>query len=123
MESLGIIDKDGHRWPVLENILATCKQAITLEDFNTFTDNFKYLLEITNEEGHISEQHFDLCGFRPDIDINGNVVPRLATIMQESYQRAKNMTHEHQIERRHEHIRSNQAKGLQKKEAANLRHQ
>jgi hypothetical protein len=80
-------------------------------------------LEITHDEGHISEQHFDLCGFRPDIDVNGNVVSRLATIRQESQQRAKNMTHEQQIENRNEHLRSIQAKGLQKKEADNLRHQ
>jgi hypothetical protein len=80
-------------------------------------------LEITHDEGHISEQHFDLCGFRPDIDVNGNVVSRLATIRQESQQRAKNMTHEQQIENRNEHLRSIQAKGLQKKVADNLRHQ
>ena len=80
-------------------------------------------MEITHDEGHISEQHFDLCGFRPDIDVNGNVVSRLATIRQESQQRAKNMTHEQQIENRNEHLRSIQAKGLQKKEADNLRHQ
>jgi hypothetical protein len=53
-----------------------------------------------DKEGHILEDHFNLCGIRMDKDIHGKEVVRAATITQESYQQSKCLTHSRQVNMR-----------------------
>jgi hypothetical protein len=88
-----IINQELNRYPVFNKILATCHQKPMLEEYRMVVDSFPEFLNIKDEEGHINEDHFDVCGTRMDMDDNGNNVFRAADIAQESYQRSKRLTH------------------------------
>ena len=121
--SLGIIDPDVHRWPVWDKILATCRQKIEREEYESIIRNFNHYLSIMEEQGHIPDQYFDDCGVRMDKDVHGKVVVRSATIAQESYQRSKCLSHEYQKKLRRERHQSIQAKVTEKMMAENAKHQ
>jgi hypothetical protein len=121
--ALGIIDANVHRWPVWDKILATCRQKIEREEYESIIRNFNHYLSIMEEQGHIPDQYFDDCGVRMDKDVHGKVVVRSATIAQESYQRSKCLSHEYQKNLRHERHQSIQAKVTEKMMAENAKHQ
>jgi hypothetical protein len=75
-----------------------------------------------DEEGHIPEEHFDLCGIRMDKDIHGKDVVRAATITQERYQRSKCLTYSRKVDMRLERLQIIKSKEIEKKETANLKH-
>ncbi len=66
----GFVDKDLNRYPVFNKILATCRQTPSLEEYWTVINSFEDFFKILEEKGHISEEHFDVCGIRLDKDIN-----------------------------------------------------
>ena len=72
--ALGIIDANVHRWPVWDKILATCRQKIEREEYESIIRNFNHYLSIMEEQGHIPDQYFDDCGVRMDKDVHGKVV-------------------------------------------------
>ncbi len=78
-----------NRWPVWDKILATCRQKIEREEYDSIIRNFNHYLSIMEEQGHIPDQYFDDCGVRMDKDVHGKVIVRSAMIAQESYQRSK----------------------------------
>jgi hypothetical protein len=100
----GIIDKDYHCYPVFNKILSTCCQQYSQDEYYSVVESFEHFLNIMDEEGHIPKEHFDLCGFRIDRDVNGNDVIRPANTSQESYQRSKCLTHSHQVDLCLEHL-------------------
>ncbi len=71
------------------------------------------------EFGHISEDVYDRIGIPRDRDSMGREVMRDATISQESYQRTKCITHEHQIHLRKEMLLRNQQIETERKVMAN----
>eukprot|EP00956_Cyclotella_meneghiniana_P026954 scaffold59494_cov16-Cyclotella_meneghiniana.AAC.1 len=101
----GMIDGDKSMYPVMDNILKTCKRAIPIEVYDKFIDNFAYLYKLMVNEGHITDEVYNGLEFFPkDRDAYGNEVERNATISQESYQRAKTITHPSQHKQRMERI-------------------
>jgi len=121
--ALGIIDPDVHRWLVWDKILASCRQKIEREEYDSIIRNFNHYLSIMEEQGHIPDQFFDDCGVRMDKDVHGKVVVNSAMIAQESYQRSKCLSHEYQKNLRHERHQSIQAKVTEKMMAENAKHQ
>jgi hypothetical protein len=92
------------------------------DKYDTVVETFEHFLRMMNEEGHIPEEHFDLGGIGMDKDINSKDVVRAATIMQESYQRSKCLTHSRQVDMRLEHLQIIKSKEIEKKETANPKH-
>ena len=93
----GYLDKETRRYPVALKILSTCHSSIPCEVLDNVKANFPRLHKMMLEFGRIPDEVFKEMGFRPDIDANGKLVERTATISQESQQRCKCLTHEHQI--------------------------
>ncbi|KAL7552482.1 hypothetical protein ACHAWF_015738 [Thalassiosira exigua] len=119
----GMIDEDKKRYPVFNKILASCRQAITHDEYNNVLESFDDFLKVTDDVGRIPEEHFDLHAIRVDRDSKGNEVTRLAGISQEHLQRAKCLTHPFQVELRKERLKQIRWKERQKKEDANKVHQ
>jgi hypothetical protein len=71
---------------------------------------------------YISEEVYDRLGIARDRDSMGHEVMRDATISQESYQRTKCLTHEHQIHLQNERLSQNQRIENERKELANRKH-
>ena len=117
----GIIDKQLNRYPVFNQILTTCHQQPTIEEYRTAVETFPDFLDIMNEKEHIEEEHFDVCGIRMDKDINGQDVLRTASIAQESYQRSKCLTHLHQVNMRLERLHIIKSNKTEKKVSANMK--
>ncbi len=80
------------------------------------------ILYHSSEYGHISEDVYDQMGIMRDCDSMGCKVLRDATISQESYQRTKCLTNEHQIHLWKERLAQNQSIERQRKELANQKH-
>ncbi len=118
----GIVDSKYYWYPEFNKILSTCHQLYSRNEYKTVVDTFDHFLRIIDKEGHIAEDHFDLCEIRMDKDIHGKDVVRAATIMQESYQRSKCLTHDRQVNMRLEHLQIIKSKEIEKKETANLKH-
>ena len=95
-------------------ILATCRQKIEREEYDSIIRNFNHYLNIMEEQGHIPDQYFDDCGVVMDKDVHGKVVVRSAMISRESYQRLKCLSHEYQKNLCHERHQSIQAKVTKK---------
>lgn len=74
------------------------------------------LLLPTIEHGHVPDTKLEELGFPVDRDMDGTEVRRDATITQEARQRAKNLTHVHQVELRKERQEQIQAE-LTRKQA------
>ena len=119
----GIIDKDNYRFPVLNKILATCRRNVTKEESDNILDLFEHFLTTFDEQGHIPEEVFDMYGIINDFDANRNVYRRDAGILQESWQRAKCLTHEFQIKLRKQRLLDCQRHERLKKKRANDAHQ
>ncbi len=115
----GMIDEDKARYPVMNKVLSTCRQSIPNELYTKLIDNFSYLYKTAVELGHIPEEVYDEIGFPMDSDVHGKEVQRMAGISQESYQRAKWLTHEHQISLRLERVEMIQ--NLQRQQAESRR--
>jgi len=96
----GIIDSKYHCYPVFNKILLTCRQQYSRDKYDTVMETFEHFLRIMDKEGHIPEEHFNLCEIRMDKDINGKDVVRAATITEESYQQPKCLTHSRQVDMR-----------------------
>jgi hypothetical protein len=117
-----IVDSNYYWYPVFNKILSTCHQQCSRNEYNTVVDTFEHLLRIMDEEGHIPEDYFDLCGIKIDKDIHSKDVVRAATTTQESYQRSKCLTHSRKVNMRLEHLQIIKTKEIEKEETANLEH-
>jgi hypothetical protein len=82
----GIIDQELNRYPVFNKIVATYHQKPMLEKYWMVVDSFFDFLNIMDKEGHINNDHFDVCGIRMDVDVNGKLFFTTAGVVQESYQ-------------------------------------
>ncbi len=111
------------RYPVFNKYVAQCRRNPTQEEYDNLLDTFEYFLRAAIDHGHIDEELYDLYGVVRDRDINGNEVFRNAGISQESYQRAKCLTHKYQVHLRKQQILQLQKKERQKEELANAKWQ
>ena len=92
-----MLDKEKARYPVLLKILGTCHDSIPQELYKKVIDSFTHLYNVVTEQGCIPEDVFDELSFPMDVYVNGREVFRNAGISQESYQRAKCLTHSTQV--------------------------
>lgn len=111
------------RYPVFNKYVAQCRRNPTQEEYDNLLDTFEYFLRAAIDHGHIDEELYDLYGVVRDRDMNGNEVFRNAGISQESYQRAKCLTHKYQVHLRKQQILQLQKKERQKEELANAKWQ
>ena len=118
----GMIDVDNLRFPVFDRIIATCRRNPSTEEYNNIENNMNMIIHESCEFGQISEEVFNRIGIPRDRDSMGREVMRDATITQESYQRTKCITHEHQIHLRQEMLLRNQQIESDRKELANRKH-
>jgi hypothetical protein len=118
----GMIDVDNLRYPVFDRIIATCRQNPSTEEYNNIENNMNTIIHESCEFGHISEEVYDRIGIMRDRDSMGREVMRDATITQESYQRTKCITHEHQIHLRMQMLLRNQQIESDRKDLANRKH-
>jgi hypothetical protein len=116
MHENGMLDKEKARYPVLFKILGTCRSSIPQELYKKVIDNFTYLDNVVMEQGCIPEKVFDELSFPMDVDVNGKDVFQKTGISQESYQRAKCLTHSTQVGLRKKRVEEIQAKQCQQEE-------
>ena len=93
-----MIDKKIELYPDMDQMLVTCKKDPTIEEYNLCIKSFPYLLKQYNQKGYVEDKVFEELGFPMDEDENGMKIRRDAGITQESRQRAKALTHAHQVE-------------------------
>ncbi len=93
----GQIDGTNMSFPVFDTILSTCRRNPKKEEYENIVKNMTNILYHSSDHGHISEDVSDQMGIVRDHDSMGCKVLHEATISQESYQRTKCLTHEHQI--------------------------
>jgi len=117
-----MIDVDNLRYPVFDRIISTCRRNPSMEEYKNIENNMDIIINESYEFGHISEEVYDRLGIAKDRDGMGREVMRDATISQESYQRTKCLTHEHQIHLRKERLSQNQRIENERKELANRKH-
>ena len=98
----GMIDNKYLRYPDLNKILATCRRDPTIDEYNNCIEHFPFLYNMYSRDGHVSDDVFEELGFPMDSDRNNKAVHRTADINQENRQRAKCLTHIHQVELREE---------------------
>jgi hypothetical protein len=96
----GMLDQKKRRFPGFDNLLGTCRKHPTVEEYKLCEDSFKELFEYQFLHGHVPDDKFDEFGFPQDEDPDGNTVRREATLSQETHQRAKCLSHKHQVELR-----------------------
>ena len=100
----GMIDRKTNRYPDFNNILATCRMNPTKEEYALCVNSFSYLFDICQKKGHVADDVFESLGFPMDRDVDGASIRRDATITQEPRQRAKCLTHHHQISQRNNQL-------------------
>ena len=118
----GMIDGDNLHFPVFDQIIATCRQNRSTEEYNNIENNMNTIIHESCEFGHISEEVYDRIGIPRDRDSMGREVMWDVTISQESYQRTKCISHEHQIHLRTEMLLWNQQIESDRKELAYRKH-
>ena len=97
-----MIDKKVGMYPDFNQMLGACRKEIKQEEFDLCLRSFPYLFEVIKNKGHIDDHIFEDLGFPMDEDPEGHRIRRESNINQESRHRAKNLTHEHQVELRAE---------------------
>ena len=105
-----MLDKEKARYPVLLKILGTCCSSMPQELYKKVIDNFTYLYNVVMDGECIPEKVFDELALPMDADVNVNKVFQNAGISQESYQRAKCLTHSTQVLLRKKRVKEIQAK-------------
>ena len=98
----GMSDRLFKRYPDFYDLLATCRLDPTNEEMNICKNSFHHLFELYLQHGHVPDSVFEDLGFPLDKDVDGTTTKRLANISMESRQRAKVLTHKHQVELREE---------------------
>jgi len=93
----GMINANNLCFPVFDKILATCRWNPSLDEYKNIQNHMDTIIHESCEYGHISKHVYDHLNIAKDRDSLGREVMRDATITQESYQRTKCLTHEHQI--------------------------
>jgi hypothetical protein len=93
----GMLDQKKRRFPGFDNLLGTCRKHPTVEEYKVCDDSFHELFECQFEHGHVPDVMFEQFKFPQDEDPDGNVVTRNATLSQETHQRAKCLSHRHQV--------------------------
>jgi hypothetical protein len=118
----GLIDGTNMHFPVFDTILSMCRRNPKKEEYENIEKNMTNILYHSSDYGHNLEDLYDQMGIVRDCDSMGCKVLREATISQESYQRTKCLTHEHQIHLRKEGLAQNQSIKKQRKELATQKH-
>ena len=105
----GMSDGKYYRYPDFNKLLATCRLDPTVEEYELCKLKFSHLLKLYLKDGHVDDKVFEALGFPMDRDVAGEKVRRDASINMEARQRAKILTHQHQVELREERILTLQA--------------
>jgi hypothetical protein len=119
----GMIDAENLRYPVFDKIIATCRWNPSVEEYKNIENNMNTIIHKSCEFGHISKEVYDRLNIVRERDKMGHEVMRDATITQESYQRTKCLTHEHQLYLKKERRSQNQRIETERKELTNRKHQ
>jgi hypothetical protein len=119
----GMIDRETKRFPVLANILNTCKRDILVKEAEAAIDAFPELLTSLIKYGYVPEELFDKYEFAVDTSKDGKEFIRNNSIRSEHMNRAKWLTHPHEIERRLKHIEEKKLASKAKREKENMEHQ
>ena len=112
----GMIDDTYERFPDFKKILSTCQKNPTESEYKLCVDSFPYLFKKYLEDGHVDDHVFENLGFPMDEDVDARKVRRDSGIKQENRQRAKVLTHNHQVELRAQ-IQDEMQQKLKKKAA------
>jgi hypothetical protein len=95
--SNGIADAKTMAFPDYDALLATCRKCPTDAEYKLTEESFPQLIQYQFEKGHIPEMVLEDLGFPKDRDLDEKEVRHDATITQEARQRAKCLTHKHQV--------------------------
>ena len=100
----GMIDEETGTWPDFDKLLSTCRRHMTLEEQQLSHDLkvFHVLYSKFQEDGWISDDLLGEVGYKPDVNSQGEIVPRNAQITNESSQRVKLLLHLTQMRLRFE---------------------
>lgn len=92
----GLVCKLSKEFPDYSKLLATCKKNPSEDVWKRTLKAFLKLFAHQLQHGHLTDDILEQCGLPEDLDNNNQPVPCNATISQESWQRAKCLTHKHQ---------------------------
>ena len=95
-----MIDDTYKKFPDFKKILSTCQKNPTENEHKLCVDSFSYLFNKYLEDGHVEDLVFKNLGFPMDEDVDQTKVRRDSEINQENRQRAKVLTHSHQVDLR-----------------------
>jgi hypothetical protein len=84
-------------FPDYDALLATCRKNPGTAEYALTEAVFPQLIQHQFNHGNIPDTVLEEIGFPKDQDMDGNEVQRNETITQESRQRAKCLTHKHQV--------------------------
>ena len=96
----GMIDAEKAMYSDFEVMFATCRISISAKEYKLCVNSFLYLFQQYLKKGHVDNEVFEDLGFPVDQDADYQSICRDTTIQQESRQRAKTLTHEHQAQQR-----------------------
>jgi hypothetical protein len=112
----GMADSITNIFPDYDMLLATCRMDPRTAEYELTETSFPRLIQEQFDHGHIPDSILEEIGLPKDRDMTGKEVRRDATITQEARQRAKCLTHKHQVSLRKELI-ANRDAAAKKKEA------
>ena len=98
----GMEDEETHTYPDMHKMLKTCKlQDFKQEYENLLFDIFSELYQTIKNNGHIPEEVYDILGFPPDTNYNGDEIEKPYGISHKMRHRAKILIHDLQRKLRH----------------------
>jgi len=100
----GLLDKETRSMPDFRALLGTMSRPVTLKEEKLCDSKFNELYQYQVEHGHIPGDVLLAAGFPCDRDSQGNPEHRLATVANESSQRAKCLSSEFQRHLRHQRL-------------------
>jgi hypothetical protein len=116
----GMTDSMSMRTPDLRTMTrGMLRWQMTEKERQLHLDNFVELLVFVCLHGHVPDKEFFNGGFPANTNHAGEEVPRLAGISQERCQRAKTLSHEHQVKLRADLVEEKMASERKKQEEAN----
>ena len=89
----GMLDENTGCYPDFNKMIGTLRRKVTKEELDLCEKHFPTLYKQQIYEGHIPESLFDELGFPQDVNMEGLLVERNASINQEHCQRSKSLSH------------------------------
>jgi len=100
----GMIDENTSSFPDGDKLMATIRRPVTVEEHRLVVASQVGNVKCVLDHGHVTDEEFTRLGYPIDIDVFEKEYPCDSGITNESYQRAKQLSHVRQREMRRKNI-------------------